>query len=542
MNDSATDQRDLRAYLAPVLKRWWLIVAIVPIVTVGTYIYYDHKPQYYEATAELYLQPSTLNQLFFGNKSEREGRGENYALLIQTGAVGNRALRHLAEGRTTAGPKAGKQSKKAAKQGKGDQGEKAPIPRGSVSAQAIEKTNFILVTATSDTPRGAARLANAYSYAFVEIQRGQVRREASAAADAARKQLKELGHSEESLRRREAVEQQIQQLELIADPPKHSGGFRVVEPALPVPVPHGPDPTRNAIFAFVIGLMLAIAGAYGLEYLNRRIGSVEDAEEAFGLPVLTEVPQVRHPAPTGGDGASLPQVLNGPFQRLQTNLEILSRERPIRTILVASAAPHEGKSIVARNLALAYREAGRNVAVLDADFHQPSQGSLLAAADGLGLADVLAGQASFGQVVQEVAVHRVANGNGSALDHLAGGLSTPPKHPYGELALVPAGSHQGLFAGLASSEMSQMVRTAVDAYGTAIIDSPPLLAAPDVLPLLAEVDAVVIVARIGVSTRDSAQRLTAELERMPGVRVAGVVVNGIPRRVYRARSYGYGDG
>jgi polysaccharide biosynthesis transport protein len=514
VSDAPLEQKDLRAYVAPVLKRWWLIVAIVPIVTVATYLYYDHKPKTYSATAELYVQPSTLSQLVFGSRAERETRTENYALLLQTAAVGERARKRL---------------EAEAKKGKGK------VPSGAIGAQGIEKTSFLIVEATASTPQGAARLANAYAFAFAGMQRHQVRAEADAAEKRAKQQLKQLGHSEETLRRREAIESQIQQLQLIAQPPKGAGGIRVVEPASAVPVAHGPDPVRNAVFAALLGLLAAIAAAYGLEYTSRRITKVEDAEEAYELPVLTEVPQVRSPAPSGSGGVLLPEPLRGPFQRLQTNLEILSRERPVRTILVASAAPDEGKSIVARNLALAYREAGRNVAVLDADFRRPSQDSLLAVSDGLGLSDILAGQASFGQVVQEVAVQGAnGNGNGSAAG-LAGAAMAPTFG--GELAMVAAGRHQGLAAALSSQQMSQTLRAAVDVYGTAIIDSPPLLAVPDVLPLLAEADAVVLVTRLGVSTRDSARRLIAELRRMPDVRIAGLVVNGIPRRVFRARSY-----
>ena len=55
----------------------------------------------------------------------------------------------------------------------------------------------------------------------------------------------------------------------------------------------------------------------------------------------------------------------------------------------------------------------------------------------------------------------------------------------------------------------------------------------------AEADAVILVMRMGVTTRDSARRILRELKRIPGVNVAGVVINGIPTRVYRARSYGY---
>ena len=82
-------------------------------------------------------------------------------------------------------------------------------------------------------------------------------------------------------------------------------------------------------------------------------------EEVFGLPVLTEVPKVDAPSPVDEHGIGMERQLHEPFHRLQMNLDMLSNERPLRTILVASAAPGEGKSIVTRNLGLAYREAGQ---------------------------------------------------------------------------------------------------------------------------------------------------------------------------------------
>jgi Mrp family chromosome partitioning ATPase len=230
------------------------------------------------------------------------------------------------------------------------------------------------------------------------------------------------------------------------------------------------------------------------------------------------------------------KTLHGPFHRLQTNLEMQARERPLRTIVVASAAPGEGKSMVARNLALAYSEAGRRVAVLDADLRKASMSGLLAAHEGLGLSDILSGRASFGDAVQEVAVQVGSNGNGVRL----GDVPADARPHGGELAMVPAGEHHGNLAmALSSEEMRRTLASAAEIYGTVIIDSPPLLAVADGLPLLSEADAVVVVTRMGTSTRDSARRLLAELRRVPDVFIAGIVVNGISPRVYRARSYGY---
>jgi Mrp family chromosome partitioning ATPase/capsular polysaccharide biosynthesis protein len=513
VTDAPAEQKDLRAYLKPVLDRWWLILAVVPLVTIGTYIHYDGTPKVYSAQTALYFQPSTLSEVLLGHASAtNESDIQNLALLVQTPPVAERARKLLKE-----------------EKGK-------PPVRGGVVAAPVEKTSFMTIDSSASTPEGAARIANAYARAFIELQADQLQREAHQTARTAERQLKQQRKNiSESTQSREALVNKLQTLRLLASQPGGSGGIKQVEPAIASPTPIGHEPTSKAIFAFFVSLLLAIGAAYALAYMNRKIGSVEDAEEVYELPVLTEVPKVDTPALFTHQGAAMDEALSEPFHRLQTNLEMVARNWQLRTILVASAVPGEGKSIVARNLALAYREAGRNVAVLDADLRSASLGSMLAANQGPGLAEILSGRASFGQVAQQIPAPS-SNGNSSR----DGQLATAQR---GYAAVVPAGQHYGnLSTALSSGQMREALRDAADTYGTAIIDSPPLLAVADVLPLLSEVDGVVLVSRLGLSTRDSARRLLNELRRVPNLSILGLVVNGVSPRTYRARSYGrYSD-
>jgi Mrp family chromosome partitioning ATPase/capsular polysaccharide biosynthesis protein len=516
VNSEIAEKRDVRDYIRPVLKRWWLILAVVPLVTAGTYLYYNNKPKTYGAATELFFQPSSVSA-FLGsgeNNFATEATVENLALLIQTHVVGGQAEKILAN--------------------------KHVKREGTVTAERVENSNFIVISATASTPRGAALLANAYAAAFIQTQQQRLHGEAAKALAAAEKQLAALPASTEDLGRRSSLEEQVQTLRLI-NSQSGSSGFRVVERAFPSPTPLNHNPVARAIFALVLSLMLTIAAAFGLEYLTRRITSIEVVEEIYERPVLTEVPKVDMPAPFEHGGISMEKQLHEPFHRLQMNLDMLAHERPLRTILIASAAPGEGKSIVTRNLGLAYREAGRNVAVLDADFRRATLGGLLGAQEGPGLTDILSGRASFGQAVQEVAVPVNGNGASGGLLRAPGEVATSVQQSaQGDLAVVPAGAHQSnLAAVLSSGGLRQTLKTASDLYDTVIIDSSPLLATADVLPLLSGVDGVLIVARMGVTTRDSALRLMRELRRIPNINIIGVVVNGIPPRTYRARAYGY---
>jgi succinoglycan biosynthesis transport protein ExoP len=521
----STEKFDIRAYLRPVRRWWWLILGVVSLVTAGTYIYYNHKPKYYGASTELFVQTSALNQLLVGSTGVASASTvQNLSLLIQTRAVGEQAAKILKH-------------------------EHARGVVGGISAQPVEESNFITISGTGPTPQDAAVLANAYAKAFVTTQTRQLRSEANKTLHTAREQLAQLGNSFSAETQRQGLEEKIRTLQLIAAQPG-SAGIRQVEPAVAVAAPLNHHPKSNAMFAFVISLMLAIAAAFGLEYLTRRITSVEAVEEIYELPILTEVPKVDAPAPFDESGISMAKALHEPFHRLQMNLEMLSHEKPLRTILVASAAPGEGKSIVTRNLALAYREAGRNVAVFDGDFRKATLGALLAAQEGPGFTDILAGRVSFGQAIQPVPVPVLANGNGNGASGENGAAHEPNPEwarrvgglpsEKGDLAMVPAGLHtENIATALASGQLEETLKTASETYDTVIIDSSPLLAAADVLPLLSAADGVLLVSRLGVSTRDSAQRLLKELQRVSNINLVGVVVNGIPPRTYRTRAYGY---
>jgi Mrp family chromosome partitioning ATPase/capsular polysaccharide biosynthesis protein len=519
VTNQSAQKTDIRDYLRPVLKRWWLILAVVPIVTIGTYLYYESKPDRYAASTELFVESSALDQVLLGDSggSATETTVENLALLIQTRAVANVAAEKLAdEGESTTGT--------------------------SIAVQPVEKSNFLIISATAASPKRAANVANAFAGAFIDIQERQLRGEASRTLRLAQKQLDALVVSPENISKRQSLEEKIQTLELVGAQASRSTGIKVVERAFPVSSPIDNDPLSHALFALVLSLVLSVGAAYALEYLTRTITSVEDVEEIYELPVLTEIPGVETPAPFLTDGIGMEKQLHEPFRRLQMNIDMLSHERPLRTILIASAAPGEGKSIVTRNLALGFREAGRNTAVFDADFRKATLGRLMHAHEGPGLTDILAGRASFGQAVQSVMVPPAQNGNGAggAPVSAQGAPMATTKSDHGDLAMVPAGAHYGnLAASLASGSMRQTLDAAADVYDRVLIDSSPILAAADVLPLLSQVDGVLLVTRLGVTTRDSAARMMRELRRMPDVNVIGVVVNGIPSRIYRTRAYGY---
>ena len=153
-------------------------------------------------------------------------------------------------------------------------------------------------------------------------------------------------------------------------------GTRQVSPAVTPSQPASPKPVRDAIFAFVLGLALAIAVAFGLARFDRRIKEPEDLARHYGLPLLGALPHSSDPAPRRGSIVGLGPEFQEAFGFLRTNIQLLSLDAPPRSIVVASALPGEGKSTVVRSLAIGFAEAGKRVAVVEADLRRPMQGGL----------------------------------------------------------------------------------------------------------------------------------------------------------------------
>jgi receptor protein-tyrosine kinase len=183
------------------------------------------------------------------------------------------------------------------------------------------------------------------------------------------------------------------------------------------------------------------------------------------------------------------------------------------------------------------RDGGARVSVLEADFRRPTLGRMLGVDPGLGLADVLTGLASVDAATRTVdGAPPLAGGDLGA----AGGPVATAVQPLsaGSLSVLLGSSDvANPPALLASPAMGELVRSLAEEFDSVLIDAPPPLEVSDVLPLLALVDGVIIVVRVGHTRDHTAARLAQLLAGTPGVRVLGAVVNcATPRDIER---YGF---
>lgn len=262
----------------------------------------------------------------------------------------------------------------------------------------------------------------------------------------------------------------------------------------------------------LLALLAAAATAYVLETLDRSIKTVEQAKQAFGVPLLGVIPhhvKFKNAASAGmySDQLADPVIRDAPasaltaaYRMLQANLKFLNSDREAKIITVTSSMPKEGKSTVSANLALAMAQSGRRVLLVDADMHRPIQHRIWDLSNEIGLSNT---------IVEHTHLQTAAKNVMPNLSVLTSGV-TPPN----SLALLD------------SQRMAALVEQAASEYDVVIIDTPPLGGASDALILGKMGDGILLVVRPEWVDQGSAALAKGLLEQT-GQTVLGLVANGV---------------
>jgi capsular exopolysaccharide synthesis family protein len=280
-----------------------------------------------------------------------------------------------------------------------------------------------------------------------------------------------------------------------------------------VAVKIAPRTSSNLIYAAVVGLLVGICLALLQEYLDDRINVPEDARRIMGVPVLGFVPLVEESKSRlirESHGGSLLES----YRVLRTNVRFATVGTESTSILVTSTVPGEGKSLTVSNLAVAMALDGRTVIAVDTDLRRPTLHQKFDCDQRPGLTNVLVGNTSLDDALQETAIPGLRV------------LSTGPLPPNpAELLNSPA-----------MRNLHSQLRERADVV---IYDSPPFLASADAQVLSADVDGVLYVVQFG-EARKSAIRHSNDLLSQAHANVMGVVFNKITLSGIREDYYYYG--
>jgi capsular exopolysaccharide synthesis family protein len=301
------------------------------------------------------------------------------------------------------------------------------------------------------------------------------------------------------------------------------GNLSVIESAKPNSMPVRPKHAQTMAMALIAGLMIGLGGALLRDMVDQRLRSVEEISGVLDLPVLGAIPHmlVKATGPERGQEIHLhPRSdVAESYRTVRTAIHFgVSSGPAIKTILVTSPAPGDGKTTLASNLAIAIAQASRRVLVIDADCRRPMMHKIFQLSDQVGVSSVLMGTSSLAKAIQKT--------NIEMLDVL----------PCGPLPHNPAEM-------LNSQAFLDVVKEASQHYDQILLDSPPIVPVTDARILGASADVTILVLRAEKTTRRMAE-FAREAMFSVGASVLGCVVNDVPRGKdgygYYYYAYGYG--
>jgi len=407
--------------------------------------------------------------------------------------------------------------------------------RAMLATSVDQSSTLVTVQATANEKTFAAALANEVARGAVTIQKNTERKRYARTAERVERQYEDLRTQGKSDTRTDvALATLLDRIATLRTLSVNATPSRLAESASVPSSPASPKPLRSTIFGGLIGLMLGIGIAFARDSLDRRLRDSTEIQETLGLPVvgMVRIEALGNAAYLPNGRGPMPDQDVESFRILRTNLEFLDVDNPIKSVLVTSPLPEEGKSTVASSLAAANAAAGKRTLLVECDLRRPSLPERLSINRSPGLSDYLAGQASAREILQIITLSEgeIAS-NGRARDVPAVPTAA------GKLVVIAAGSQSVRPAELLGSQrFRRFLEQVAAAYDSVIIDTPPLLSVSDTLEMVPLVDSVLLCIRADQTTRDQARAVKDALAHLPE-RTTGVVVTGL--KPGREHDYGY---
>jgi succinoglycan biosynthesis transport protein ExoP len=514
------DQFDLRQYALTMRKWWWLMVLCALVAGGSSYLATLQMPRIYEATTTVMI----------GRSIEKT----------------NPDITDLALSQQLALTYAEMVTRRPILSGAAEALGLSYVPSASnVSTRQIKGTQLLEINVRDTDPNRAAVLADEIAHQLVlqsptgdgeeEQRRDFIRRqlvELESRIETARQEIEREGERLETANSARAIEQyqtNIEALErkvasyqssyaaLLYGLQGGSNYISVIEPATTPNDPISPNVEQMVLLAAAIGLALAVGGAFLMEYLDDTIRSPGDATRSTGLPLMAEIGRIR-----GSDYPSKLVTLIDPlspiseaYRGLRTSVRFASIDRPLRTLMISSPGPAEGKSITLANLGVVFAQSGIKVLIVDTDLRRPVQHTVFGLSNGRGLCDLfLDPELELSDYVQATTTEN--------LYLLPAGQ--PPPNP-SEL--------------LASERLGQVMAKALQEMDLILLDSPPTLVVTDAVVLGSRVDGVLLVTDLRKTHRKMAAKGAEELRRTQS-NVLGVILNRVtPTHSGSYYHYGY---
>lgn len=293
-----------------------------------------------------------------------------------------------------------------------------------------------------------------------------------------------------------------------------NSAIRIADLARPAIKPVLPKLTLNLVLAFIGSLLIAMAAAVVGDRLNSTVRDPEQVARTLPAQVVGSLPVVKElrgriagapdPAAPSNRRYGSDTGLSGydeAIRRLRNSILLADFDRRLRSIMITSASPAEGKSTTAAHLVVVHAQQGRRTLLIDGDLRRPSVHRRFDIPNSRGLSNTLVGDGGWRDM-----------------------LIQKPSIP--NLYILPAGPPSRRAADLVGTSLVGLLEEVAREYDLVVLDSPPLLGFSEPLQMAAAVDGVLVIARTGQTDR---RALGAALNTLLRLRanVIGVVLNEI---------------
>lgn len=498
----AVERLDLSVLLRQLRRRLGIVLACTlafPAIAVAVSLAQEKQ---YSASASLLFRDPAFDQKLFGSSflapnQDPDREAATNARLVSLDEVAERTARRVDHGLT------------------GESLQK------KIRVEQEGQSDVVTIVATDPSPRFAQALANTLARQYVAFRREADRAKIRAAQAPIQRQIAEMPPDERNGPEGASLRQRASQLRVLES--LQTGNAELVQRATLPDTPSSPKTLRNGFLGLLLGLVTGVALALVRERFDHRLRDPKEIEAIFNRPVVGGVPQSKGLENRGATSILSPSEAEA-FRLLRANLRYFNVDQDVRSVLVTSAAPGDGKSTIAWNLATAAAGTGMRTLLIEADLRHPGLAIALGATGSAGLSSVLAGELAFEDALQEVPVPDKRNGSASGGRSLHILVSGPlPPNPTDLIE---------------SDQMRDLLKKAEQEYDFVVVDTPPTSVVSDAIPLVSQVGGVLVVGRLGKTGRGSMMQLRDQLANLDAP-VLGVVVNAIGRE---GASYGYGYG
>jgi non-specific protein-tyrosine kinase len=509
-------------HYASLLWRWsWLVVLGVLFAAGLAYLVSVNTPREYQATAVYLLDeaPSGTGNEYAQTLFEQK-LAQSYVRMVNTRPVRQETIERL---------------------GIADELREGRLA-GMVSISAIPETNLISIRVEDTDPERAADIANTMGFVFIEQNEARENQryaapianwqdrldEETAIIQELETQINELGEAEtpEEMTTLSSLETQRNEARvrytdafnklngLQVSQAQESSNLIQIEEAQINRNPIRPRTETNVLLAALVGGILAVAFIFLIDYLDDTIKSPQEIMADTNLSTLGTIAMIK-----GENLADRLVTSNAPrdpvseaYRVLRTNLSFTAVDEELKTVLVTSSSPSEGKSTTAANLAVVLAQTGKRVALVDADLRRPIQHKIFNAANNQGLTTA------------------ILDNNTPVTYHLQ-------KTKMPDLQVMTSGPIPPNPAELLNSQrMMQVVEDLLKEVEVIVFDTPPVLTVADATILAPRMQGTLLVVESGKTRRAA---LSQSFERLSNANahLLGVVINKLnPRRL---RGYGY---